>query len=36
MMMPPPPPPPPPPFAYEQRQQCVDEPAGEVMALPFE
>jgi hypothetical protein len=33
MMMPPPPPPP---FVYGQRQQCVGEPAGEVMALPFE
>jgi hypothetical protein len=24
------------PFAYGQRQQCVGEPVGEVMALPFE
>ena len=23
-------------FAYGQRQQCVGEPVGEVMALPFE
>jgi hypothetical protein len=30
------PPLPPPPFAYGQRQQCVGEPAGEVMVLPFE
>jgi hypothetical protein len=24
------------PLFYGQRQQCVGEPAGEVMALPFE
>jgi len=25
-----------PPFAYGERQQCVGEPGGEVMTLPFE